>query len=268
MAEKTLSARSQRRLRLEIARSLVAENQSQSRAKRICINAKPSATCPTDSSPLRIGEECSIEVEGYLRPASDEDVPDEIVSDEECSGTDVGGSTRSSDSEINSSLDSDSPSDEEAFSLDSLSLSSGSGTLSSSVSECDEHSCSTLDSTRLFTGSEISKDFVTAFMSVVQRHLTYACQTDMLKLLKIVLPPPSEVPISSRTLVKHFVNYEKEVEVTHFCGHCCVAIDRASGCLNPGCSRQKCPHSVFVRIPLSSQIKDRFTGMLYMHVVI
>ena len=77
-------------------------------------------------------------------------------------------------------------------------------------------------STPLFPESHISAvDFNIALMSVVQRHnLTYSSQTDILKLMSMVLPTPNAVPSSSNMLRSKFTNLTSETVVQHFCGSC------------------------------------------------
>ena len=71
----------------------------------------------------------------------------------------------------------------------------------------------------LFPESVIrSEDFNTAFLSLVQRHnLTYSSQSDILKLLSIVLPSsPSNIPSSAHVLYKKFTNYKDDTILQHF----------------------------------------------------
>ena len=73
----------------------------------------------------------------------------------------------------------------------------------SSEEDCFEHFQSeSIDSTRacgvpLYPESSIRDDsFNAVFLSLVQRHnLTYACQSDLLKLFTILLPLPSRIPV-------------------------------------------------------------------------
>ena len=135
----------------------------------------------------------------------------------------------------------------------------------SGISECsdDESEVPQSSAVPLFPESRVTTDeFNVAFMSVLQRHnLTYASQTDILKLLSIVLPAPSHVPSSAQTLTSKFVNYKNEVIVQHFCGSCCGPLQSSVPCLKPECVEAHQQRTVFVRIPLSVQLQERFQGM-------
>ena len=64
-------------------------------------------------------------------------------------------------------------------------------------------------------------DFNTIFLSLVQRHnLTYASQSDILKLFSMLLPSPGRIPSSSHVLIGKFVNFAEDTIVQHFCGAC------------------------------------------------
>ena len=80
----------------------------------------------------------------------------------------------------------------------------------------------------LYPDSCITEDgFNTVFLSLVQRHnLTYASQSDVLKLFSILLPSPSKVP-SSHVLISKFVNFEEDTIVQHFCGSCAQLLSLA-----------------------------------------
>ena len=116
--------------------------------------------------------------------------------------------------------------------------------------------------TPLFPDSQVSSDeFSAAFMSLAQRHnLTYSSLTDILKLLLIVLPAPSNVPSSATTLMNKFANFKKETMIQHFCSCCTEPLMPGSMCTKSGCTGELEQHSVFVQIPLHMQLKDRFEG--------
>ena len=201
MAEKRLSACSHHRLRLEIAHAMVTKRKDEeSQVKRVC---KSQAGL---SNPLGSPSPCSFPTPNTL-PMTTGDECESSIADEELlfTGTgDISGIDEASSGPDISGLDADvGQSDEELTSRDSLSLSDSSLTFSSSVSDSDKQACITSDTSPLFPGSDLeSKDFITSFMCLAQRHnLTYTCQADMLKLLKMVLPPPNEVPSSAHTLI-------------------------------------------------------------------
>ena len=79
----------------------------------------------------------------------------------------------------------------------------------------------------LFPESRVtSEEFRLAFLSLTQRHnLTYASQTDILKLLTIVLPAPSDVPSSASMLTSKLVRYKTETKIQRFCGCCTCPLD-------------------------------------------
>lgn len=81
-------------------------------------------------------------------------------------------------------------------------VSTESGDDRSGISECsdDESEVPQSSAVPLFPESRDTTDeFNVAFMSVLRWHnLTYASQTDILKLLLIVLPAPSHVPSSAQ----------------------------------------------------------------------
>ena len=116
----------------------------------------------------------------------------------------------------------------------------------------------------LFPQSHISSvDFNIAFMSLVQRHnLTYSSQTDILRLVSMVLPTPNTAPSSSTLLISKFTSFKREAIVQHYCGSCTYPINTGSSCTRPLCSRVQEPHAVFIRIPVTAQLTERFQGTL------
>ena len=114
----------------------------------------------------------------------------------------------------------------------------------------------------LFQESAVgSDDFNTAFLSLAQRHnLTYSSQGDILKLLSIVLPSPSNIPSSAHVLYKKYSNYKEDTILQHFCDGCMCPLEPGSSCKQQKCA--KASRGVFVRIPLSMQLKERFDGTL------
>ena len=128
-------------------------------------------------------------------------------------------------------------------------------------------------SSPLFSGSQVcSEDFKTSIMAFIQRHnLTYACQSDLLKLLSIVFPAPNQVPSSAYSLNSSFMDYKKETVTTRYCGNCLEELGEGLSCLKASCLRTKERPSAFVRVPLSLQLRERFKGMhyiLWVHAII
>lgn len=94
--------------------------------------------------------------------------------------------------------------------------------------------------------------------------MTYASQGDILKLISLILPTPNDVP--SAHILKHkFVNYRTETFAQHFCGCCSEPLLPGATCIASPCSGAK-QQSVFVRIPLSMQIAERFEGTAHVHL--
>ena len=116
----------------------------------------------------------------------------------------------------------------------------------------------------LFPESRISSsDFNIAFMSLVHRHnLTYSSQTDILRLLSMVLPTPNTTPSSASALLSKFADFKTEAVVQKFCDCCTSLLDAdSSSCVKPSCVSVRAQHAVFVRVPLAMQLKDHFQGM-------
>lgn len=140
-------------------------------------------------------------------------------------------------------------------------------------SDCDseprcsegESNASVMTSIPLFPQSRVTTgDFNLAFMSLIQRHnLTYASQTDILRLLSIVLPSPSNIPSSARMLTNKFVGYKSDTVIRHFCGCCTCPLDSGSSCTKQRCIQAQQQHAVFVQVPLSMQLKERFEGEVW-----
>ena len=103
--------------------------------------------------------------------------------------------------------------------------------------------------------------FNTVFLSLAQRHnLTYTSQNDILKLFSIVLPSPARVPSSAYVLNSRLANFEKDTVVKHFCGSCSRPLEPATSCTQQKCIQAQLPRAVFVQVPLSMQLRDRFEG--------
>ncbi len=115
----------------------------------------------------------------------------------------------------------------------------------------------------LFQESRVSVyDFNVAFMMVAQRHnLTYASQSDLLKLTSMIIPVPNLVPSSSSVLRSKFVKYKEDTIVHHYCGHCTVPLMPGQKCAKQECIDTMEPTSTFVELPLDLQIKEKFQGM-------
>lgn len=230
MSEKKLSARSQRRLRLEIAQRSVTEQALNVATKQVCTSE--SESCISGDSPASGSGSAAEGGEFGSGSLSDDSLSEHSETESERGGND--GLDSDLDMPSNDELDS-------SASIDSLSLSGESLSVGSTTSsDTDEEPPNVSASSPLFTGSEIcSNEFITTFMSFVQRHnLTYACQTDLLKLLSIVLPTPSTVPTSSYTLTSYFVNYRKETIFQQFCGCCSDVIPPSSSCQSRICQSQ------------------------------
>lgn len=103
------------------------------------------------------------------------------------------------------------------------------------------------DSDPLFLDSEIgTHEFHVAFMSLCQHHnLTYSSQSDILKLISMVIPTPNNVLSSAHVLRSRCVKNEEETVVHHFCGHCMDPIQGLK-CTKAGCVTAMAPQATFV----------------------
>lgn len=134
-----------------------------------------------------------------------------------------------------------------------------------SESECATAEPKTFDSSvPLYPESSITDvDFNTVFLSFAQRHnLTYSSQSDLLKLLSLLLPSPSRIPSSSSVLIGKYVNLKEDAIIQHYCGVCSNPIDCGSSCGQQQCAKAQLPRAVFIRVPLSMQLKERFEGKI------
>ena len=273
MSERRLSKRSQRRLRLQVAQRL-AGSAVPTKKPRIEPAAFPDYGEDGDDSDAApesndqeahreldsemkadsSGEDCASygNVEDIEGGATGDDNPSESFAPQDREGV--------SDSDLSEhvTVTEDDDSSEDDFSEDS-----SDGMISvSAIRSITTDTRS--EGTPLFQGSASkSEDFNTAFLSLAQRHnLTYSSQGDILKLLSIVLPSPSNIPSSAHVLYKKFTNYKDDTVLQHFCDNCTCPLEPASSCKQQECA--KASRGVFVRIPLSMQLKERFDGM-FMH---
>ena len=295
MAEKRLSKRSERRLRLQIAKRLAAD-----------ISGRPSPT--VEEGKVTSRHETDSEDSEDTQPSWGASRADTVSEDSENSqleasgeetdgedglpssyhgGLDIASSESEPASSVprNSDLDrGDSDSELESPVLPSSSDSDPISGLCTSESEpelftspglpCDFDPTQSSDfepdmsvshsqhKPALFKDSLLSANaFDVAFMSVAQRHnLTYASQSDILKLISLVAPVPNHVPSSAQTLRKKFVSYGKETIVHHFCGHCSDALVQGLTCTKQACISAMVPVSTLVEVPLDMQLKARFEG--------
>lgn len=277
--EKTLSARSRRRLRLRLAKCL-AEQDECNRKRHACEASQMTKSddrggnesvscvgrsdgnlesCPEqagvsgenpgtidDDSPQDVESDGDLESDGECADSLDDEQP----SSESCSDKSDDDYDLTDSHTMNSEL-----SHEESLSF-SESASSSTHINKTSLPEVD-------DGIPLFPGSRIpSAHFDVVLMSLVQRHnLTYACETDLLQLFSMVLPSPNRVPSSASTFTSKFANFRSDVLIQHFCGCCLTLLDSELSCTRPQCTASKEQHSVFIRIPLASQLIDRFQGI-------
>lgn len=250
--DKALSGRTRRRLRLRLAKCLV--EQEECAAKRLAQDDTQSM------SP--VCEYCPSPNEGG-RSVAESDSEFNVM-DSECSDHEQQRGFCSENSDevcCNTSDENDSPvevSGEESIETSFI----DSASLSSSVEDTEETSLLPNDGIPLFPGSHIpSTHFSISLMSFVQRHnLTYACENDLLHLLSIILPSPSNIPSSASSFRSHFVNLS-DVVTQRFCGSCSSLLDPHSSCTTPSCVASQAQQSVFWRIPLGVQLVERFQGI-------
>ena len=286
MAERKRSSRTERRLRLNIARHLAEESLAQSTSttaltelhsedcKREIADTSTAAKryCSSEDCQLKELEIECVPREGTgstprLRPSTSSPEPsvgsesfeslcdgetyqlEESDLNEESNLSDV-----SSDSDVNDSSDdlSDVSDAEKGESMLSLSLLPRALELERA----------------LYQGSPVAADeFIVGLMLLCQRHnLTYSCQNDILRLMSMMHPSPNRVPRSSHLLLKHFVNLKEECSIQHFCGTCLSP----TPCANSSCSLSE-PNAVFIQVPLVQQLKERMQGAVitvYVHVCV
>ena len=145
----------------------------------------------------------------------------------------------------------------------SSSISESLSSVSGVESDNDEGQSQQEDTVPLFPHAHVSTEgFEVAFMSLVQRYnLTYASQSDLLKLFSIVLPSPSKVPSSSYVLISKFIDYGKDTVTQHYCGSCMSVLQPGLLCVSSHCSKKGgIERAVFVRVSLAMQLKERFEG--------
>ena len=137
-----------------------------------------------------------------------------------------------------------------------------------SESECETAELKKYDSgAPLYPNSAITDDnFSTVFLSLAQRHnLTYASQSDLLKMLSLLLPSPSTISSSSHMLLSKYVSLKVDTIVQHYCGSCSTPIESGYSCGQPQCTRAQLPRGIFIRIPLTMQLKERFEGKMRLY---
>lgn len=117
-------------------------------------------------------------------------------------------------------------------------------------------------SSSLYEGSDITThQFDVSLSLVAQRHnLTYACQTDILRLISIILPPPNSVRSTARSLVRKFVQYHEQTRLHRCCGVCMRRLAAGERCSQSECLTENVPDAMFVEVPLDKQLQERFKG--------
>ena len=273
--EKALSRRTCRRLRSRVAK-LSAEREDDRSAKRHPYesrqispgNEQPSLALESGGEP-----ESDVESGGHSLGENSEDVTlqsgGEPESEVESGGHSLGenseGVSLGENSEDECTVETDDV-HEDSDTTDRQSEGSIDFTESLNSSSLDmRENVSLYDGPPLFPGSLIpSSHFNIVFMSLVQRHnLTYACETDILQLLSMILPIPNNIPSSSSTFTHQFADLKSDVIIQHFCGCCSTPLDQESSCSRPNCTMFRGRQSVFIRIPLASQIIERFQGIFH-----
>ena len=265
MSDRQLSKRSKRRLRSRVA-LLVAEQAAQVQAPSVdtgyhgdrSTSEQSSAGSMSNQSPSESDDASqmeSAEMNSEVRDSSPEDLGSEERFDAE------GREVRDSSPEKMETFDvSDA---EERCGLVSSDISESSSVLGIESDNEVERPQSQQHVTPLFPQADINTEgFEVAFMSLVQRHnLTYACQSDLLKLFSIALPSPSAVPSSSYMLLTKFIDYGKDTVSRHYCGSCMSALLPGLPCGSSHCSNEVGTNrGVFVQVSLALQLKERFEG--------
>ena len=265
--EKGTSKRTQRRLRLRLAHAAVLEERRQLESVKKIRVVEETEGDRVVLDPNGVQETTGSQPSSS--PTESPDTADRLGSVEEHNSSPLD----TSDAELSCS-DSDFSRDLVGSGDDDLNIELSGEEIQSS-SECDlSDTADILDEQQLNSSSSgsaplyqhsciSSSDFNVTFLSLAQRHnLTYSSRTDILQLFSIVLPTPHVVPSSSNMLINKFANFRTETTVQHFCGSCTQPLSRGASCTSRGClgSREQC--AVFVRIPIATQISERFQGIM------
>lgn len=282
MAERQLSKRTQRRLRQKVAQRLALESYKKSRmeefSQRVDLEPSPGTStdtqtpCFSQSDGMILTEQSTSFPPLPVDTGCDEDPqisPENVEQLNELSESDeVGG--EDSDDNLESIEEGEWSASDGGLS-DSLTCGDMSGDSSEGDSSDGElmqqpAACSSsLDGVGdpLYWDSCVTDNcFNTVFLSLAQRHnFTYASQNDILKLFSILLPPPARVPSSAYVLNRQLANFEKDTVVKQFCGSCSRPLEPATSCTQPKCIQAQLPRAVFVQVPLSMQLTERFEGM-------
>lgn len=276
MAERKLSSRSERRLRLKIARHVAGECLAGSSAKRQRA-ASEIGDFETESDARSVNTS-SMGVGGKGYESCDE--PNQIADEDQyCSYN-----SSLSDAELSDSYgepsDQLAAEDQDCYSSDynDSDLSDVSSDIDSALSDLSDAENEVMPllvqrvlplENALFPCSPVAtREFNVGFMMLCQRHnLPYVCQDDILKLMSITHPTPNKVPRSSHLLLKQFVNFKEECSLQHFCGNCLSPIVQGSSCLNLNCT-VKSPNAVFIHVPLIQQLAERMQGNVGVYVYV
>lgn len=254
------SKRTERRLRLQLARSIASSGASSP--------PKPKVHCPlslnsgdSDSDELRSSSaSVNVDLDGStqcLDADNDDLCPGELHSDISMDNPDFEYLSYpphdSRDDNVEQLLDcgfGSSASELICSSSESDSM-EGAEEVSSNVSELKQM----LDAESVCSSPLLANVVI---MSVMKKHhLTYACQADILQLLSILCPSLT-VPSSVYMLNQYFVDLKKDV-VMHYCCSSCKAL--VGNSTVPNCCDCPCIDCKFIEVPLSIQLADRFKGM-------
>ena len=59
-----------------------------------------------------------------------------------------------------------------------------------------------------------------------------------------------------------YVNLKEDAIIQHYCGVCSNPIDCGSSCGQGQCAKAQLPLAVFIRVPLTMQLKELFEGKI------
>lgn len=243
------SKRTERRIRLQLARSLSSEVSSPPYPKAPCVNESDDDNSVSLSSPLSSSDFPFFDLDNSadIHVSSSEfhcdskmGSPDSLtITDFSSAGSSDGVCSESDGSESIFCSSSESQSEE------------GEGEDSNTASELKQ-----IVEMKSVSSSPLIANVV--IMSIMKKHhLTYACQADILSLLSILCPSPA-IPSSVYTLNRHYVDFDKDA-VVHLCCSACKAL--VTNALTPHCCGSPHIDSKFVEVPLNIQLADRFKGM-------
>ena len=140
--------------------------------------------------------------------------------------------------------------------------------------QCDDHQSDRTDkrpklgklgneSEDLYKGSNVAvfQAYLMIFQFALKHHLTTCAFSELLLLLKVLLPQASQLPRTVYMLKAFFWRAYPDLKtVEHcYCQWCHTLIDSGGKCTNPLCTCDKV--NKFITVPLGPQLKEMMQGM-------